>query len=130
VLAAFAGFLQEQFPNDWIRKKSRLLDFMGCAPVAVGAELLPTSNMLLLPFPHTAKYKAHEHRLFKLLARDRFAGFPPLMVKAQGHWQLCLRHSTDALLVIVDKVPTGYNSQNYDQALIYLSAEDPFWASY
>lgn len=131
VLAALAEFLQDQFPNDWIRKKSRLLDFMGCAPVAVGAELVSgQSHMLLLPFPHKVKYKAHEHRLFRLLARNRFVGFPPLTVKAQGHWQLCPHLSADALLGIVENAPAGYNSQNYDQALIYLSEEDPFWTSY
>lgn len=131
VLAAFAEFMHDQFPDDWIRKKSRLLDFMSCAPVAVGAELMPAqTHMLLLPFPHTTKYVAHQNRLFRLLARNRFSGFPPLKVQAQGNWQPWPNHSTDALLGIVNDAPAGFKPKNYDQALIYLSEDDLFWASY
>lgn len=131
VTAALPGFLQSEFPNDWVKKKAKLLEVISYAPVAVGAEWLGGRNdTLLLPFPNTSKYEPYEHALFRLKSRHRYRRLPLLTARANGQRQEVSQDPAEPLIVTVDNAPTNLDPNDYEHALVYLSMEDPLWDSY
>lgn len=128
VLAALPAFLECEFPNDAIKKKSVLLDVMDYTPVAVEARPLDDgANAVVLPFPKTSRWMCFQHRLFKLLSDDRYRGLPALIVKAKDEWQEPAPNSVEGLIATVEAVSANPDAGDYDQAHIYLSNEDSGW---
>lgn len=129
VTTALPGFLQSEFPNDWVKKKAKLLKVISYAPVAVGSEWLGGRNdTLLLPFPNTSKYEPYEYAFFRLKSRHRYRRLPLLTARANGQRQEASQDPNEPLIVTVDNVPPDPN--DYEHALVYLSTEDPLWDTY